>query len=145
MNDFAQAIIAVGILLKKDGKILLQRRAGDIFASGQYDLPSGHVDAGEQILDAAVREAKEELGIEISPDDLKLFHVIERPNGDDGRYRVNFGFVCERWEGEPKIMEPDKSDELIWATEDTLPEKTVPWTVQVLRCHQKHVLFSTYP
>lgn len=141
MNDFAQAILAVGILLKKDEKILLHRRAGGIYASGNYDIPGGHVDEGELILAAAAREAKEELGVDIDAQDLTLFHVIERPNGDDDKYRVNFGFVCERWKGTPKIMEPDKCDELLWAKIDDLPSRTVPWTVQVLEGYQKQILF----
>lgn len=144
MTDVVQAILAADVLLMKEGKILLNRRAGNVFAAGFYDIPGGHVEEGETVLDAAVREMKEELGVTIDPRDLTLIHVIERPVGEDGKRRVNFEFECRKWKGQPKNMEPEKSAELRWVTPDNLPPKTTPYSIQVIQGHQRGDLFSVF-
>ncbi len=57
-----------------------------------------------------IREAKEEIGIELKPEDSKLVHVMHRK--EPSKERVNFFFTASKWVGEPKIMEPQKCDNL---------------------------------
>lgn len=53
--------------------ILFQKRAQEITNGGYYDASAGgHIDKGEDPLTAARREMREEIGLEISPDDLKF-------------------------------------------------------------------------
>jgi ADP-ribose pyrophosphatase YjhB (NUDIX family) len=56
--------LAVAILIEHDGGLLLQRRAIDP-GKGKWTFPSGYVDRGERVEDAAVREALEETGLEV--------------------------------------------------------------------------------
>ena len=57
--------VAVGILMKPNGDVLLgQRPEGKPYA-GYWEFPGGKVDPGETILDALKREFVEELGMEI--------------------------------------------------------------------------------
>ena len=56
--------VAVGAICRKDGKIVLLRRAIDP-AFGKWVFPGGYVDRGESLEDAARREAKEEIGVEV--------------------------------------------------------------------------------
>jgi 8-oxo-dGTP pyrophosphatase MutT (NUDIX family) len=63
---------AVCLILADDGKggaaLVLTLRAKHLSAhSGQFALPGGRVDAGEAAMDAALREAREEIGLELSP------------------------------------------------------------------------------
>ena len=44
------SVVDVHVILRRGGRILLLRRAGDTYASGQLCLPSGHVDEGESVL-----------------------------------------------------------------------------------------------
>ena len=56
--------IVAGVVLKQDGKYLLvQEKQPKVY--GLWNLPAGHVDQGETIEAAAVREAKEEVGLDV--------------------------------------------------------------------------------
>ena len=66
---------AVCLILADDGEggaaVVLTRRAEHLSAhSGQYALPGGRVDAGETAAEAALREAREEIGIELGPESI---------------------------------------------------------------------------
>jgi 8-oxo-dGTP pyrophosphatase MutT (NUDIX family) len=95
---------------------------------------AGHVEAGESVLDAAVREATEELGITIDPGDLVplcAMHRTVEPHGPIDE-RVDFFFECRRWDGTPRTQESDKSADLRWFALDGLPEPIVPHEYQVM-------------
>ena len=114
--------MAVFIMIRDDqGRLLLQQRANTGYMDGYYDFAcSGHVDEGETIIEAAVRELKEEIGITAKAEDLKLVHINQ--NYLDRAY-ANFTFELRAWEGEPTICEPDKCSDLAYFAPDNLPEK----------------------
>ena len=61
--------VAVGVLAQRRGQLLLVRR--DIEPHiGEWSFPSGYVDAGEVLEDAAIRETKEETGLDVRIDRL---------------------------------------------------------------------------
>lgn len=118
---------AVHIILINDNKILLQKRKGSKLWPGYYALPAGHIDEGETQYDALVREAKEELGIEINPNDIINNYVVLRRNffEIDGKILepyIDYYFEKKKYNGVPKIIEEDKCDELLWADVNNLPE-----------------------
>ena len=53
------------LMLRKGNKVLLLRRFNTGYEDGNYCFPGGHVEKGEPIYKAMIREAKEEIGIEI--------------------------------------------------------------------------------
>ena len=118
---------AVHIILIDDNKILLQKRKGSKLWPGYYALPAGHIDEGETQYDALVREAKEELGIEIIIDDIINNYVVLRRNffEIDGKILepyIDYYFEIKKYKGIPKIIEKDMCDELLWADVNNLPE-----------------------
>ena len=118
---------AVHIILINDNKILLQKRKGSKLWPGYYALPAGHIDEGETQYDALVREAKEELGIEINPNDIINNYVVLRRNffeidGKTLEPYIDYYFEIKKYNGVPKIIEEDKCDELLWADINNLPE-----------------------
>ena len=118
---------AVHIILIDDNKILLQKRKGSKLWPGYYALPAGHIDEGETQYDALIREAKEELGIEIKIDDIINNYVVLRRNffKVDGKILepyIDYYFEIKNYKGIPKIIEEDKCDELFWADINDLPE-----------------------
>ena len=137
-----KVIPTVYLLLIKGNKILLSRRYNTGFHDGEYSFPAGHLEGNETLTQAMVREAKEEIGVEISPEDLKLVHVMHRrePNEE----RLNFFFVAEKWKGNPQNVEPHKCDDLRWFDLDKLPENTIPYIKQAINCFLKGILYSEY-
>lgn len=62
----SNAKVIVGVVVEKDGKYLLVQEAKES-CRGKWNLPAGHLDPGETIIKAAVREAKEETGCDVEP------------------------------------------------------------------------------
>jgi len=135
-------IPTVYLILRKDNKILLSRRYNTGFHDGEYSFPAGHLIGNETLRQAMLREAKEEIGIEIDLEDLNLIHVMYRKEPTEER--VNFFFEIEKWKGEPKIMEPQKCDDLNWFSLDNLPENIIPYIKQVIDSYRNGRFYSEY-
>uniref|UniRef100_UPI00350E40F8 NUDIX hydrolase n=1 Tax=Nonomuraea pusilla TaxID=46177 RepID=UPI00350E40F8 len=120
-------IADVHVLLVRDGRVLLGRRRGTGYGDGLWHLPSGHLEADEPVTGAAVREAREELGVVVDPADLALVHVMHR-----APERVGFFFAARAWRGEPRNAEPDKCSELAWWPLDGLPGDMVDYPAQAV-------------
>ena len=98
--------VAVVFLFEDNGKYLFLKRGHTGACDGFYMLPGGHVDEGEQILTAAVREIKEELDVQVLKDDLHL--VLSRAS----KTHINFFFKVNKYTGTLKNKEPEKHDDL---------------------------------
>jgi ADP-ribose pyrophosphatase YjhB (NUDIX family) len=118
------------LILKKEGKFLLMKRKNTGFKDGMYSLVSGHVDEGENFKDAMIREAKEEVGIEIEKEELKATNVIHRKS--EGRTYVDIFFQAEKWEGQPENMEPKKCSKISWFHKEEIPENIVDYVEYVI-------------
>ncbi len=115
--------IASFLILTKDKKILLQRRTNTGYEDGNYSLVSGHMEGGETAVQSIIREAKEEIGITLKPNDLQVVHVLHRLSSD--REYINVFLKTDRWEGEIINAEPEKCDDLRWFLPDELPENMI--------------------
>lgn len=118
---------AVHMIIVNNDKILLQKRKGSKLWPGYYALPAGHIDEGENQFDALVREAKEELDIQINPNNILKSYTVLRRNyfkidGKQLEPYIDYYFEIKDYNGTPKIVEKDKCDELIWANINDLPE-----------------------
>ena len=73
-------------------------------------MPAGHLEPNENVCEAIVREAKEELNI-----DLKDFELVQimNLNGDTDVYDAYF-FICKDYDGEITNMEEDMAKTLEW-------------------------------
>jgi 8-oxo-dGTP diphosphatase len=58
--------LAVAVVIERDGQLLFGRRGPGTRAPGLWSFPAGFVERGERIEDAAVREVREEVGLEIT-------------------------------------------------------------------------------
>ncbi len=134
--------VAVFLILVRDGQVLLTRRQNTAWYDGSYDMASGHMEERESLADALCREAQEELGITVKPDDAAFVSVFHSFFPDDGKEYMYFSFEVKRWEGEPKIGEPDKCDDVRWFALDDLPDNLTPGTRDLLKAYQSKLVFA---
>lgn len=131
---------AVFIMFEKDDKVLLLRRHNTGYRDGEYTLPAGHVEANETFLQTCVREAKEEVCVDVLPQDLKLAHVMQRhENGVD---IVDYYFTVRVWRGEPRIGELHKADDIKWATRDEIKKHAIHFVNKAIESATNSILFS---
>ncbi len=132
----AKFAVTVHLFFFRGDQILLIRRFNTGYADGQYSVPAGHLDGGETVIAAAAREALEEVGVHIDPQEMEFSSVMHRLDGDE---RVDFFLRIHNWTGEPVNAEPEKCDEILWVDINNLPDNTIPYIRQALQNH----LFGT--
>ncbi|MEV0963688.1 methyltransferase domain-containing protein [Streptomyces sp. NPDC049910] len=121
-------VVDVHLVLRRGGDVLLARRAGTGYADGLWHAPSGHVEDGEDVRAAMVREAYEEIGVAFAPEDLRVALVMQhRGPGDPPRTGWFFEAVHGKG-GEPYNREPHKCSELAWHPLAALPEDMVAYS-----------------
>ena len=116
----------VHLLLMRNEQILLLRRYQTGYEDGNYTVPAGHLDGKETTRAAAVREAKEEVGVTIDPADLTLLQVMHR-NKPGIEEKIEFFFHVHRWQGDPINAEPHKCNDVSWFPVSELPQNFVPY------------------
>lgn len=129
-----RVVPAAYVYLRRDDEVLLHLRAGTGYRDGHWAAAAGHVEPGESVLDAAVREAREELGVVVEPGDLRPVTAMHRGEvgGPALEQRVDFFFEARRWSGTPEIRETAKASALGWFPLDALPTPVVPHELVVL-------------
>ena len=140
MNRF-KLVSAVHLFLIDKDNILLLRRFNTGYQDGNYSVVAGHLDGDETATSAMIREAFEEAGIIIKPDDLRMVHVMHRKSE---REAINFFFEASKWEGEVKNMEPNKCDDLSWFSINNLPENIVPYVRKAIENYINSITFSEF-
>ena len=141
MKERHRLIASVYMLFVRDGKILLLRRCNTGYEDGNYGLVAGYLDAHESLTTAAIREAKEESGVDIDAKDLEVKTTMHRRQEDE---RLDFFFEVKHWTNEPINTEPDKCDDLSWFPLDDLPSNTIPYIRQAIECYRAGVLYSEF-
>jgi len=122
---------AVYLLLINNNQVLLSRRFNTGFMDGFYSLPAGHLDEGETLTAALIRESQEEIGI--TPINPKLIQVVHRlPKTSEDRNYLDFFFLSTSWNGEINNLEPEKCDSVEWFDINSLPTKIIPDMIQVI-------------
>jgi ADP-ribose pyrophosphatase YjhB (NUDIX family) len=141
MSERFKLIPAVHLFLVKNDKVLLLRRFNTGYEDGNYSVIAGHLDGNEEVKVAAIREAQEEAGIKILPNELKVVGVMHRKSNDE---RVDFFVVAQKWAGEIVNQEPDKCDELAWFPLDNLPQNVIPYVRKALANYKKGIWFDSF-
>jgi mutator protein MutT len=131
------------LILQKDDSVCLLKRAQSLsFGGGLYSLPGGKIEQDETAQQAAVREAKEELGITINEKDLEFVHLFHRKGATERIFAIIF--KVKKWQGTPENKEPDKHDELQFFKVDQIPANMIPAHKQALEFIKKGGLYSEH-
>jgi len=140
-REWFTMVVAVHLFLLQDNQALLLRRRHTGYEDGKYGVVAGHVDGGEEITTAMIREAREEAVIAIASEDLEVVGVMHRRSAEE---RIDFFPVARRWMGEITNREPDKCDELAWFDLNALPANVIPYVRRALDNYRAGRLFDSF-
>jgi mutator protein MutT len=106
--------------LVREGRVLLVHRSPNKHVyPNVWDLPGGHIDAGETELAALAREMHEELGVQIATGSAIHLCRLEIGRAEES---VRFSaWIVGEWEGTPTNAAPDEHDEIRWFGPEELP------------------------
>ena len=134
--------IGFGVMILKNNQALLGQRHVDpekadslMNGEGTWTMPGGKLDFGESFEEGAMREVKEEIDIDIKLEDLKVIAL----NNDivPNAHFVTIGLLCEKFDGEVKVMEPDEITRWEWFDLDNLPTPLFKPSEKVLRNYRE--------
>ena len=111
-------IVTAGLV--RAGRVLLVHRSPNRHAYPDvWDLPGGHIEAGETELAALAREMHEELGVQITTGSAIHLCRLEAGHGEQS---VRFSaWLVGEWEGTPTNVAPDEHDEIRWFRPEEVP------------------------
>ncbi len=137
-----QTPVAVHVLLLRGNNVLLLQRMDTGYEDGNYSVVGGHLDGGETVRQAAVRETLEEAGVAVDLKDVNVVGVMHRRAHNEER--IDFFVAVDRWQGEIENREPHKCAELSWHSFDRLPENVIPYVRQALTNFRRGVWFGSF-
>ena len=140
MADDRKIGIGFGVMLVRDGKVLLGKRHEDpakasslLNGAGKWTMPGGKLHFGESFEEGAKRETMEETGIRLN--DAEVICV----NNDivEAAHFVTIGLYSKDFDNEAKVMEPDEITEWKWFKLDELPSPLYFPSAKVLENYKK--------
>lgn len=144
MEERYKSMIVVDLMLirknEETGKkeVLLALRKNTGYNDGKYELPGGHVNEGEDLMNAMIREADEELKIKLKLEDLHIKHILHHYKGN----RLKFIISSEKYEGNLEIGEPEKCEKLEWFNIEELPENLDKRAKKVIREIENNIFYD---
>ncbi|MDO5607860.1 MAG: NUDIX domain-containing protein [Capnocytophaga sp.] len=112
---FHNIAAAVAVVFRHEDKLLFTVRNQEP-DKGKWDLPGGFIDPNENAEEAACRECKEEMGLEIHPSQLK--YITTHPNNYPYKnvpYRtMDIFFECPLESTQISVLAPDEIKDLLW-------------------------------
>ena len=110
--------VGLAVIVVKDSKILMGKRIG-AHGEGTWSFPGGHIEWNESFEDCAIRETREEAGIEIT--NLRFAYTTNDCMHSDDKHYVTIFMLADHASGEPRICEPDKCEGWEWHDWDEMP------------------------
>ncbi|XID94832.1 NUDIX domain-containing protein [Paenibacillaceae bacterium WGS1546] len=132
---------AVHLLFYRKDEVLLLKRRNTGFADGLWSVVAGQIDGGEEVTFAAIREAKEEAGVDIDPERLHVVGVSHRRNGSSEW--IDFYLQVDEWQGEIVNAEPHKCERLAWFKLGELPDDMIPYVRKAVEKNHARMWFDS--
>jgi ADP-ribose pyrophosphatase YjhB (NUDIX family) len=118
--------LAVAVVIGQEGRVLLGLRASHTRNPGTWSFPAGFVERGEKVEDAAVREAREESGLDVRLGPLLgLF-------SEAGEEVVLVAYAAEPIDSTDEPLAGDDLLEVRWSALDNLPPLAFPHDAEIL-------------
>lgn len=114
----------VNLILLDNEKVLLLFRNNTGFEDGTFGVVGGHMDGNETARETIIREAQEEVNIQLNPEELKLVGTIHRKLIHCEF--IDLFFASQSWLGSLTNKEPEKHSYYKWVEINELPTNTMP-------------------
>ena len=118
MTDIKTVKVGIGVMVIKDGQVLLGKRRGT-HGAGEFAWPGGHMEYMESFEETARREVMEEAGIEI--ENIRFLRLQNLKDYAPKHY-VDIGLIADWKSGEPQVMEPERCESWGWYDINQLPQ-----------------------
>lgn len=136
--------VGLGVMIFKNGKILLGRRHSDpekadseLHGEGRWSMPGGKPEYGESFEEGARREIYEETGLRL--DGVKVVCVNNDKN--EHAHFVTVGLFSDQFSGEPKVTEPDEIVEWRWFALNDLPAPLYFPSAKIIENYRKNLFY----
>ena len=137
--------VGVGVMILKDGKILLglrnpnkEKASSELQGQGTWTMPGGKVEFMEKLVDAAKRELEEETSLRAK--ELKLLCISD--DMTDTAHYVTVGFIVSKYTGKVKTMEPETILEWKWFDLDDLPSNLYKPSQKCIEKYNKDIIYE---
>ena len=115
-----QPRVGVGIIIRRNDEILLVRRK-NAHGAGSWSTPGGHLDPGEAPEDCAVREAREETGVEVGS--VRFLAITNDIFENEARHYLTVWMEGDYLSGTETVAAKYEVSEVQWYPADSLPEE----------------------
>jgi 8-oxo-dGTP diphosphatase len=110
--------VGVGVLIRREDEILLLRRK-NVHGAGTWSTPGGHLDPGESPEGCAVREVREETGVEVV--NVRFLGITNDVFQAEGRHYITLWMEAEYHSGTASVRAGHEMSEVRWYRADALP------------------------
>lgn len=125
-------MVGVIVVVRRNGQFLLAQRSRGSYL-GKWGFPGGHVERGETVIEAGMRELMEETGVRAEPRGV-LTHLDVIGRGDDGAVSFHYVLlaVLADWRSGEGVAADDAAA-VRWLTVDEMTQGFVPLLPDVER------------
>ena len=131
MDRESRTVVCVGAVVRHGDRVLLVRQSKGHSLEGQWTVPWGHLDDGESPASAALREVREEGGIEADVEGLLGVQVLPEP----WRGMIALVYLCRHVDGTPAPCDPECDAAAYFSLDDLnrCAEPLEPWSEWLVR------------
>lgn len=116
-----KVLIGCEAYIVKNGQIFLGKR-GNVYGSGTWALPGGHLEHMERADECLARELKEEMGVTVDPATFELLALTDDLQPENNVHYIHITFKVDIGDQIPEICEPEMCEEWRWFALEAIPE-----------------------
>ncbi len=107
--------VIVVFVINDSKQVLFQKRSANLrYMPNRWALCAGHVKASEGLEDAAIREVKEEMGLDVSKEEIHSFGEVEDNIGENDSHLTYFFYIKTNKKENEFILQPEEVSEVKW-------------------------------